>query len=122
MALEVAEREAADIVMATDPDADRMGIAMRDDKGRMVRFNGNQTASILTYYILSRYKELGRLDERKYVVKTIVTTELIAKIAKSFGVKCYNVLTGFKYIAEVVKRYEGIGDFVCGGEKVAVLM
>ena len=117
MALEVAEREAADIVMATDPDADRMGIAVRDDKGRMVRFNGNQTASILTYYILSRYKELGRLDERKYVVKTIVTTELIAKIAKSFGVKCYNVLTGFKYIAEVVKRYEGIGDFVCGGEE-----
>lgn len=117
MALEVADREHADIVMATDPDADRMGIAVRADDGTMVRLNGNQTASIITYYILTRWKELGKLDSSKYVVKTIVTTELIAKIAESFGVKCYNVLTGFKYIAEIVKRNEGKGEFICGGEE-----
>lgn len=117
MALEVADREHADIVMATDPDADRMGIAVRADDGTMVRLNGNQTASIITYYILTRWKELGKLDSSKYVVKTIVTTELIAKIAESFGVKCYNVLTGFKYIAEIVKLNEGKGEFICGGEE-----
>lgn len=117
MALEVAEKENADLVMATDPDADRMGIAVKDNNGNMVRFNGNQTASMLTYYILRRWKELGRLDSTKYVVKTIVTSELIAEIAKSFGVKCYNVLTGFKYIAEVVKKNEDLGEFICGGEE-----
>ena len=117
MALEVAEREGADVVLATDPDADRMGIAVRDNEGRMVQLNGNQTASIMTYYILSRWKELGKLDGTKYIVKTIVTTELLREIASSFGVKCYDVLTGFKYIAEVVKRNEGKGEFICGGEE-----
>lgn len=117
MALAVADKEHADIVMATDPDADRMGIAVRNDKGEMVRFNGNQTASMLTYYILNRWKELGKLDESKYIVKTIVTSELVAQIAESFGVRCYNVLTGFKYIAEIVKRNEDSGEFICGGEE-----
>ena len=117
MALELADKVGADLVLATDPDADRMGIAVRDNSGKMVQFNGNQTASMLTYYILRRWKELGKLDSTKYVVKTIVTTELIRKIAESFGVKCYDVLTGFKYIAEVVKRNEGKGEFICGGEE-----
>lgn len=117
MAIEVAEREGADIVMATDPDADRMGIAVRDNEGRMALFNGNQTASMLTYYILTRWKELGKLDPSKYVVKTIVTTELITEICASFNVKVHNVLTGFKYIAEVVKRNEADGEFICGGEE-----
>ena len=117
MALEVADREHADVVMATDPDADRLGIAVRDDAGKMVQFNGNQTASMLTYYCLTRWKEEGRLDASKYVVKTIVTTELIREIAASFGVKCHDVLTGFKYIAEVVGRNEGSGEFICGGEE-----
>ena len=117
MAIEKAENVGADIVMATDPDADRMGIAVRDDKGQIVLMNGNQTASMLTYYILSRQKELGMLDGSGYVVKTIVTTELIAEICKSFNVPVYNVLTGFKYIAEVVKRNEGKGHFICGGEE-----
>ena len=117
MALEVADREGADIVLATDPDADRMGIAVRDNDGKMVQFNGNQTGAMLTYYILTRWKELGKLTPETYVVKTIVTTELIAEIAKSFGVKIYNVLTGFKYIAEVVKRNEAHGEFICGGEE-----
>ena len=89
MAIEVAEKEQADIVLATDPDADRMGIAVRDNDGHMVLMTGNQTGSVLTYYILSRWKELGKLDSSKYVVKTIVTTELIADICKKFGVKVY---------------------------------
>ena len=117
MAIAVAEKENADIVMATDPDADRMGIAVRDNDGNMTLFNGNQTASMLTYYILSRWKELGKLQGHKYVVKTIVTTELIKDICDSFGVPVYNVLTGFKYIAEVVKRNEANGEFICGGEE-----
>ena len=117
MAVEAADREHADIVLATDPDADRMGIAVRDNDGKMVLFNGNQTGSMLTYYILNRWKELGKLDPSKYVVKTIVTTELIRAIAEKFGVKVYNVLTGFKYIAEIVKQNEGKGEFICGGEE-----
>ena len=117
MAIDKANETGAEIVMATDPDADRLGIAVRDDKGAIVRLNGNQTASLITYYILTRWQELGKLDETKYCVKTIVTTELIAAICKSFNVKCYNVLTGFKYIAEVVKRNQGKGEFICGGEE-----
>lgn len=117
MALEEADRQGADLVMATDPDADRMGIAVRDNEGRLVQLNGNQTASIMTYYILTRWKELGKLDSTKYICKTVVTSQLLADIAASFGVKCYNVLTGFKYIGEVVRRNEGKGEFICGGEE-----
>lgn len=117
LSLEVAEREGADLVMATDPDADRMGIAVRNNEGKLILLNGNQTASILTYYILTRWKELGKLDGKQYIVKTIVTSELLRAIADKFGVETYNVLTGFKYIAEVVKRNEGSKQFVCGGEE-----
>ncbi len=118
LAIEKAEQTGADIVMGSDPDSDRLGIAVRDNDGKMVLFNGNQTASMLTYYILSRRKALGTLGKGRYVVKTIVTTELISEICKSFDVPVYNVLTGFKYIAEVVKRREAEGEeFVCGGEE-----
>ena len=118
MAIEKAEETGADIVLATDPDADRMGIAVRDNEGRIVLFNGNQTASMLTYYILSKWNELGKIQPGKYVVKTIVTTELITDICKSYGVPVFNVLTGFKYIAEVVKRQKAQGgEFICGGEE-----
>jgi len=118
LATEKAEATGADLVIGTDPDADRVGIAVRDNDGKIVLFNGNQTASMLTYYILRRWKELGKLGEGKYVVKTIVTTELITDICRSFGVPVYNVLTGFKYIAEVVKRKEAEGgEFICGGEE-----
>ena len=117
MALELADKEGADIVLATDPDADRMGIAVRDNDGKLVQFNGNQTAAVMTYYILNRWKDLGKLDGTKYIVKTIVTTELLREIAAGFGVKCYDVLTGFKYIAEVVKKNEATGEFICGGEE-----
>lgn len=118
LALRKADETGADIVIGTDPDADRMGIAVRNENGDMTLFTGNQTASMLTYYILRRWKELGKLGDGKYVVKTIVTTELITDICKSFGVPVYNVLTGFKYIAEVVKRREQEGgEFICGGEE-----
>ena len=117
MAVAVADREGADLVMATDPDADRIGIAVRDNEGKMVLLNGNQTGSLLTYYILRRWSELGKLDGNQYVVKTIVTTELIRAIAEKYGVKVYNVLTGFKWIADIVKKNEGKATFVCGGEE-----
>ena len=117
MAIEKADAEGADLVMATDPDADRIGIAVRDNEGKMVLLNGNQTGSILTWYILNRMKEEGKLKGEQYVVKTIVTTPLIAEIAASFGIKCYDVLTGFKFIAAVVKQNEGKAQFICGGEE-----
>ena len=117
MAVKLACEKNADIVMATDPDADRVGIAVRDDKGEMILLNGNQTASLLTYYILTRWKELGKLNENTYCVKTIVTTELLTAIASKFGVKMYDVLTGFKYIAQIVRENEGKGTFICGGEE-----
>ena len=117
MALKKADETGADLVLATDPDADRLGIAVRDNEGKMVQLTGNQTWSFLTYYILKRWQELGKLNGKQYCVKTIVTTELIAAICQSFGVKCYNVLTGFKYIAEIQKQQEGKSEFICGGEE-----
>ncbi|MBR5856178.1 MAG: phospho-sugar mutase [Bacteroidales bacterium] len=117
MAVALAEEKGADLVMATDPDADRVGIAIRDNEGKITLLNGNQTASILTYYLLRRWKELGKLNENTYIVKTIVTTELMAAMAAKFGVKCYNVLTGFKYIASVIRENEGKATFIGGGEE-----
>ena len=117
MAVELAEEKHADIVLATDPDADRVGVAVRDDKGKMTLLTGNQTASVLTYYILTRWQELGKLNKDTYCVKTIVTTELMKAIADRFGVEMYDVLTGFKYIAEVVRNNEGRKTFICGGEE-----
>ncbi len=117
MAVARAGEVGADLVMATDPDADRVGIAVRDDNGEIVLLNGNQTASILSYYLLRRWKELGKLNDNTYMVKTIVTTELLAAMAKAYGVKMYNVLTGFKYIAAVVRENEGKATFIGGGEE-----
>ncbi len=117
MAVALAQEKGADLVMATDPDADRVGIAIRDNEGKITLLNGNQTASLLTYYLLRRWKELGKLNENTYIVKTIVTTELMAAMAKAFGVKCYNVLTGFKYIASVIRENEGKATFIGGGEE-----
>lgn len=117
MAVRLAEEKGADIVMATDPDADRLGIAVRDNGKKIVLLNGNQTATLLTYYLLRRWKDLGKLNENTYMVKTIVTTELLAVMAERFGVKMYNVLTGFKYIAQVIRENEGKGTFIGGGEE-----
>ena len=117
MAVNKAKEVGADIVMATDPDADRVGVAVRNDKNEIVLLNGNQTAAILTYYLLKRWSELGKLNKNTYMVKTIVTTELLAAMAKAFDVKIYNVLTGFKYIAAIVKENEGKCTFIGGGEE-----
>jgi phosphoglucomutase len=121
MAIDMAEERGADIVMATDPDADRLGIAVRDRSGKMIILNGNQMASILTYYMLERMREKGLLSEglnpAYYMVKTIVTTDLLKSISESYGVEMLNVLTGFKYIAEVVRELEGERYFIGGGEE-----
>ena len=120
MALNRADECGADIVLGTDPDADRVGVAVRDDAGNLILLNGNQIASILTYYILERRRELGLLagkEREYYMVKTIVTTDLMKAIASEYEIDMYNVLTGFKYIAEVVKKMEGKRKFIAGGEE-----
>ena len=116
MAIEKAKAMKADVVLATDPDADRVGVAVKDDNGEFLLLNGNQTASILTYYILTRWDELGKLTGNEFIVKTIVTTDLLLKIANKFNVKTYDVLTGFKYIADkILNKPEE--QFICGGEE-----
>jgi phosphoglucomutase len=117
MAIEKAKAEGADMVMATDPDADRVGIAVRNKSNEIILLNGNQAATILIFYLLTKWKENGKLKGKEYLVKTIVTTELIADMARTFQVKCYDVLTGFKYIAEVIKENEGKATFIGGGEE-----
>ena len=117
MAIDKANEIGAELVMATDPDADRVGVAVRNTKNEMVLLNGNQTAAILIYYLLYKWEENNKLTGKEYIVKTIVTTDLLTKIAESFNVQCYNVLTGFKYIAEVIRKYEGIKQFIGGGEE-----
>ncbi|WP_421877302.1 phospho-sugar mutase [Marinoscillum sp.] len=117
LALKKAESIDADLVMATDPDSDRVGIAVKNDKGAFQLMNGNQTGSLLLYYLLRKWKDNGKLTGKEYVVKTIVTTDLISAIAKHYGVTLYNTLTGFKYIAEVIRDLEGKEKFIGGGEE-----
>ncbi len=117
LALKKADEVGADLVMATDPDADRVGIAIRDDHGKLILINGNQTASMLTYYLLSQWSERGKLTGREYIVKTVVTTELIAEMARHYRVEYDDVLTGFKFIADVIRRNEGKKTFIGGGEE-----
>lgn len=117
LALEKATASDADLIMATDPDSDRVGIGVKDDSGKFILLNGNQAASILVYYILRMWKEKGKLHGKEYIVKTIVTTDLLADIAKKFGIECLEVLTGFKYIAEKIKLLEGSKTFIVGGEE-----
>ncbi len=117
LALRKADEVGADLVMATDPDADRVGIAVRDDQGELVLLNGNQTAALLTYYLLSQWSEKGKLTGNEYIVKTVVTTELIADMARHYDVKYYDVLTGFKFIADIIKKNEGQMTFIGGGEE-----
>lgn len=116
MALDKAKAMNADVVLATDPDADRVGVAVKNDEGEFILLNGNQTASILTYYILTRWEELGKLKGNEFIVKTIVTSDILIKIANKFHVKTYDVLTGFKYIADkILNKPEE--KFICGGEE-----
>lgn len=117
MALEQAEKVGADLVMGTDPDADRVGIAVRNTKGELELLNGNMTGSLLVYYLIQRWSELGKLDGKQFTAKTIVTTKLIKKISEAKNVPCYDVLTGFKYIAELILEKEGKEQFIGGGEE-----
>lgn len=117
LALKKGRETNADLIMATDPDADRVGVAVKNAKGDFILLNGNQAASLLIHYVLESRKKKGLQTERDYIVKTIVTTFLIDEIAKKAGVNCYNVLTGFKYIGELMTRLEGKEAFVAGGEE-----
>ena len=107
----------ADLVLGTDPDADRVGIAAKNHHGQIQLLNGNQTGSLLIYYLLKAWKEAGKLSGKEFVCKTIVTTDLIDRIADAYGVNCYNTLTGFKYIAQVIRELEGEQQFIGGGEE-----
>ncbi len=117
MALEKAEEIEADLVMATDPDGDRVGIAVKNQEGKISLLNGNQAASLLIYYLLHAWSDKNKLLGKEYICKTIVTTDLLNKMADNFDVEHYDVLTGFKYIADIIKRFEGKKKFIGGGEE-----
>lgn len=117
LAVEKAKETDADIVLASDPDADRMGIAVKNDEGEWVLFNGNQSAQLITYYMLTRNKELGLLKGKEYMVKTIVTSEQLAVLAKAFDVPIFDCYTGFKWIASIMRENEGKLRYICGGEE-----
>lgn len=117
MAIEKAMEVGADLVMATDPDADRVGIAVRDDKNEFIILNGNQTAALLIHYLFLKWKENGLLDGNQFIVKTIVTSELLIDMAEKYDIDSYDVLTGFKYIADIIKQLEGKKSFIGGGEE-----
>ncbi len=117
MAIKKAEETGAELVMATDPDADRLGIAVRNKKGEFILLNGNQTGAILIWYILSQYKAAGKYKGNEYIIKTIVTTDLIERIAQGYNVEYFNVLTGFKFFAELIRLNEGVKKYIGGGEE-----
>ena len=117
MAIELARKEGADLAMATDPDSDRIGVALRNGKGEYVLLNGNQTLVLLMSYQLTRWAELGLIDGKQYVVKTIVTSTMPDAVAEHFGVKIYDCLTGFKYIAKIIREQEGKTKYIGGGEE-----
>lgn len=117
IALKKAEEIDAELVMATDPDADRVGIAIKNKDGKFELLNGNQTGSLLIYYLCRKWKENNKLNGKQFVVKTVVTTELIKDIADHFGIKMYDTLTGFKFIAGLIREFEGQQEFIGGGEE-----
>ena len=117
MAIEKAKETGAEIVLATDPDADRIGLAVRNKKGDYDLLNGNQTAALLIYYLLTKWKEKGKLIGKEYIVKTVVTTELLTEMADDFGVEIFDTLTGFKFIADKIRELEGQKQFIGGGEE-----
>nr|WP_294791948.1 phospho-sugar mutase [uncultured Mucilaginibacter sp.] len=117
LALKKAEEVDADLVVATDPDADRVGIAVKNTEGKFVLLNGNQTGSLLISYLLTAWQAKNKLDGNQYIVKTIVTTNLIADIANDKSVTYYDTLTGFKYIGELMTKLEGKKTFIGGGEE-----
>lgn len=117
LAVEKAKETDAELVLASDPDADRVGAAVKNNEGEWVLLNGNQTALMFVYYLITRWKELGKINGKEYIVKTIVTTELIRTIAEKNGVEVYDVYTGFKWIADVMKKNEGKKNYIGGGEE-----
>jgi phosphoglucomutase len=117
MAINKAIETDAELVMATDPDADRLGIAVKDRTGKFILLNGNQTGAILTWYILSQWKEKNLYKGNEYIIKTIVTSDLLERIAEGYNVEFYNVLTGFKFFAELIRILEGKKKYIGGGEE-----
>ena len=117
MAIEKGKQVDADIIMASDPDADRLGVAVKNDKNEYVLLNGNQIAIILLNYIITRYSELGKMTGNEYIVKTIVTSELIKTIAEKNNITCYDCYTGFKWIAAIIRELEGKKKYIGGGEE-----
>ncbi|MEB2784098.1 phospho-sugar mutase [Algoriphagus persicinus] len=117
LSLKLGKEVSAELVLACDPDGDRYAAAVPNASGEFELLNGNQTGTLLTYYLLSQWKKAGKLDGNQFMVNTIVTTELIDKICEGFGVKCFSVLTGFKNIAAIIKELEGKKTFIGGGEE-----
>ncbi|HEX8548191.1 MAG TPA: phospho-sugar mutase, partial [Cytophagaceae bacterium] len=117
MAVEKAKAIDADLVLATDPDADRVGIAVKNHNNEWQLLNGNQTGSLLLNYMITAWKEAGKITGKEFIVKTIVTSDIMRKMAEANGVKSYNTLTGFKYIAAKIKELEGKEQFIAGGEE-----
>lgn len=117
LAIKKAIETGAEIVMATDPDADRIGTAIRDNEGNFILVNGNQTMLIYLYYLMTKRAELGLLKGNEYVVKTIVTTELVKKIADKKGIEMFDCYTGFKWIADIIRKNEGNKKYIGGGEE-----
>ncbi|MBS1548249.1 MAG: phospho-sugar mutase [Bacteroidetes bacterium] len=117
MAMDLADKLNADIVIGTDPDGDRLGIAVRNLEGEMQLLNGNQTNTILTYYILEQWQKQGKISGNEFIGSTIVTSDIFFDIAKKFGIECKAGLTGFKWIGKMIREAEGTQKFVCGGEE-----
>ena len=117
MGIARAKETGASIVLASDPDADRIGLVVRDKKGNYQLVNGNQIVMIFLYYLITRNVELGKITGKEYCVKTIVTTETIKRIAEANNVTCFDCYTGFKWIADVMRNMEGRGRYLGGGEE-----
>ncbi len=117
MALQLAQDEDADLIIGTDPDADRVGIGVKNTDNQWVLLNGNQTGAVLLWYILDQYKQSGKLSPNSFISKSIVTTDLISEIARAYNVECLECLTGFKWIADFIRKFEGQKEFIAGCEE-----
>ncbi|MDG5800122.1 phospho-sugar mutase [Marinilabiliaceae bacterium ANBcel2] len=117
MAIKKAEESNADMVAACDPDGDRLGIAVKNEKGEFILLNGNQTALLLTWYMITQWKKQGYIKGEEFVVKTIVTSEIIKTIADNNSIECFDSYTGFKWIASIIRELEGEKKYICGGEE-----
>lgn len=117
MAVALANEIDADVVIGTDPDADRVGVATRNNDGEIVLLNGNQMNTVLTYYLLEKWQEAGKLNGKEFIGSTIVTSDIFYDIAAKFNVDCKVGLTGFKWIADMIRQFEGVEKFIGGGEE-----